>query len=143
MTRSDPPTLATWLLKHFGFLSADDALIGDLVEEFHRRDSAAWYWRQVIVAILFGLQREIRHHWLLTIRAVVIGLMVNYWTSYGVHDGLVAINNSQVLDVASHFYLATAANAFLAGVLSGFAVGLLHRRNRNAVVLAFRGALMV
>ncbi len=43
--KSEPPALATWLLEHIRFSNTDEALAGDLLEEFTRGRSAAWYWR--------------------------------------------------------------------------------------------------
>jgi hypothetical protein len=51
MRRTEPPSMATWLLEHGRPGGGDDALSGDLLEEFnsgHR--STNWYWRQVISA---------------------------------------------------------------------------------------------
>jgi preprotein translocase subunit SecY len=44
-----PPRLATWLLDQLG---PSEALAGDLIEEYARRGSAFWFWRQVIMAVL-------------------------------------------------------------------------------------------
>jgi hypothetical protein len=40
---SRPPTVATWLLKHFRSGPRNDSLIGDLTEEYRRGRSSAWY----------------------------------------------------------------------------------------------------
>jgi hypothetical protein len=47
MRPSQPPIVATWVLAHFG--NRNEALAGDLVEEYRRGRSVAWYWRQVRV----------------------------------------------------------------------------------------------
>jgi hypothetical protein len=46
------PRVAIALLQSFG---RDDALVGDILEEFERRRSRAWLWRQVILVVLLGL----------------------------------------------------------------------------------------
>lgn len=51
------------MLEHLVLGSHSDALAGDLLEEFKRRGSAAWYWRQVLAAIIVGLSRELGHQW--------------------------------------------------------------------------------
>jgi hypothetical protein len=77
MKSSEPPALATWLLEHIRFSNTDEALAGDLLEEFTQRRSAAWYWRQVLLAIVVGFGKEVRIHWVLAIRAAMIGLTVS------------------------------------------------------------------
>jgi preprotein translocase subunit SecY len=56
MTEMRPPFLATWLLKHAA--RGNDALIGDLFEEYRRRHSVVWYWRQVLTTVIVSLSRE-------------------------------------------------------------------------------------
>jgi hypothetical protein len=63
MRASEPPPLATWLLNHLRHGDEDEALLGDLLEDFRRGRSAAWYWRQVLAAILVGLLQALRHRW--------------------------------------------------------------------------------
>ncbi len=46
------PRVAIALLQSF---CRDEALIGDILEEFERRRSRFWLWRQVTVAVLLGL----------------------------------------------------------------------------------------
>jgi hypothetical protein len=46
------PRIATWLLKHFGCNSDNEAILGDLYERYQTPESALWYWRQVFIAIL-------------------------------------------------------------------------------------------
>lgn len=47
-----PPHIAEWLLSRFGITQRNEALIGDLAEEFQNGRSATWYWKQTAVAIL-------------------------------------------------------------------------------------------
>ncbi len=60
---SQPPTLAVWLLRHLCPKGNDDALTGDLFERFGERQSDGWFWRQVLIAILVGVSKELRVHW--------------------------------------------------------------------------------
>jgi hypothetical protein len=60
MRLSRPPASATWLLERIVPGEKNEALAGDLLEEFNRRGSAAWYWRQVLGAILAGFSKELR-----------------------------------------------------------------------------------
>jgi hypothetical protein len=72
MKSSQPPALATWLLDHLVPGGMSDALAGDLLEQFGQQRSAAWYWRQVLVAILVSFLRELR------VRSIAILLAIAY-----------------------------------------------------------------
>jgi hypothetical protein len=61
---SKPPALAAWMLEHLLWGGKNEALAGDLLEEFQRRRSTAWYWRQVLFAIFDGISGALRAHWL-------------------------------------------------------------------------------
>jgi hypothetical protein len=60
MKTSKPPALATWLLEHSKPGGKNEALAGDLLEQFSQGRSVTWYWRQVLVAILAAFLREWR-----------------------------------------------------------------------------------
>jgi hypothetical protein len=45
------PRVAIALLQSF---CPDEALVGDILEEYDRRQSRLWLWRQVAVAVLFA-----------------------------------------------------------------------------------------
>lgn len=51
MRRSDPPRLAVALLQRF--LHHNEPLAGDLLEGFAAKQSRLWFWRQVLLAIVF------------------------------------------------------------------------------------------
>ena len=56
MTDMKPPALATWILKRVA--RRNDALVGDLFEEYGRRRSTIWYWRQVLTAVCVAASKE-------------------------------------------------------------------------------------
>jgi hypothetical protein len=60
MRSSKPPALATWLVEHMVPGAKNEALAGDLIEQFSQGRSAGWYWRQVIGAIIVGCWSEFR-----------------------------------------------------------------------------------
>jgi hypothetical protein len=60
MRSSKPPALATWLVEHLVPGAKNEALAGDLIEQFSLGRSVGWYWRQVIGAIIVGCGREFR-----------------------------------------------------------------------------------
>jgi hypothetical protein len=45
--KASPPVLASWLLEHSG---ADAAIAGDIIEEYAKGRTPAWFWKQAIVA---------------------------------------------------------------------------------------------
>jgi signal peptidase I len=58
MRSAAPPGLATWLLQHCGSGYRSESMAGDLIEEYHAGRSRAWYWRQVLLAILAGARQR-------------------------------------------------------------------------------------
>ena len=70
-----PRPILTRFLQNLG---VDDAVVGDLVEQYQAGRSAAWFWRQVLVAALVGARRQA----LVTLGAVALGWII-LWV-YGV-----------------------------------------------------------
>src|SRR5262245_12150954 len=62
MTPNQPPRVATWMLKHLGSGPDNEALLGDLAEQYLEKNSAVWYWRQAMKAIPVTFFREVRGH---------------------------------------------------------------------------------
>jgi hypothetical protein len=69
---SRPPVLATWLFEHLTRRGHHEALAGDLLEEYSRRRSDTWYWRQVLAAIAADFSTELRSHWVSVVFALVV-----------------------------------------------------------------------
>ncbi len=75
MSVRQAPRAATWLLQH---LACDnDALAGDLLEEFREGRTAHWYWRQVMAAILTDLPGQIWAH--RTLGLLALGVAGAFW----------------------------------------------------------------
>jgi hypothetical protein len=51
MNHGNPPRVATWIFEYLRPSGCDDALAGDLLEEFRSGRSAGWYWLQIIAAL--------------------------------------------------------------------------------------------
>jgi hypothetical protein len=59
----EPPRLGTLILERLG--PQNDALAGDLAEEYRAGRSATWYWSQVLASIIVGGGRELwTYKWL-------------------------------------------------------------------------------
>jgi hypothetical protein len=84
MKSIDPPFIATWILEHLVPGERNEALAGDLLEEFRSGRSAAWYWRQVLAAIAIATLREIRARSLLLGFAALWTLLAPAWWFFGV-----------------------------------------------------------
>jgi hypothetical protein len=82
MKRSDPPLIATWMLEHWTLGPGNNALAGDLLEEFRSGRAGrtrAWYWRQVIAAISINCSREILDHRSVVLFAAVWSVISPAW----------------------------------------------------------------
>jgi hypothetical protein len=140
MRSSQPPIVATWVLTHFG--NCNEVLAGDLVEEYRRGRTVAWYWRQVIVAILVGCSDEIRTHKLLTVRALITGwaalILSNYLSVplYRLYSrAIMALGLGPLTLWWRHYY--TYPVMFvpcIGGFLCGWLVAHFHRTHRVAMV---------
>lgn len=62
MNSAQPPRLATWLLLRLTPQGETESLIGDLMEEYQSRQSSAWYWYQVLIAILSTTGSDLTDH---------------------------------------------------------------------------------
>jgi hypothetical protein len=48
------------MLKHFGSGPNNDAVLGDLAEQYRHKNRAMWYWRQAMKAIPVSFLKEKR-----------------------------------------------------------------------------------
>jgi hypothetical protein len=75
MTQSQPPAVASWMLRRLVLGDRTEAIEGDLLEEFQRRRSAGWHWRQVLGAIL-GFSNLLRISWVMVWTAAFAGAWI-------------------------------------------------------------------
>jgi hypothetical protein len=130
MRATRPPHLATWLLERFVSGARRDSLVGDLLEQYPQRHSTAWYWRQVLIAIVVIVARDITAHKWLALRAVTIGWLAYALLSVPVH-WLTAIVSQQIRDwlvTSGHYsfwpvFLAGPLSATLFRCIAGAAIG--------------------
>jgi hypothetical protein len=84
MSPENPPAMATWMLEHLTPGRTNEALAGDLLEEFRRGRSASWYWRQVLGAIVVGFVGELRTQWPALAYATVCAIPIPAYSILGV-----------------------------------------------------------
>jgi hypothetical protein len=136
------PRIARWLLKHFGSSPNNDAIIGDIAEQYSQGHSRAWYWRQVCVAIVMGLVNECRGHKWITARALLIGWTLLFFSpspfNFLLRDLLFAFaswsrwwRQAWILPLTFTLY---AAFFFM---ISGWLIARLHRPHQVSMVLIF------
>jgi hypothetical protein len=149
MRFSQPPVVATWLLKRLA--RENEALTGDLIEEYRNGRSAAWYWRQVLIAIAVSNTNTIRAHKVLAVRAILLGWTARFLTSYLIarpvfelYSALLRILGIVPYWLAWHYYgypllLLTCVYA----AFNGWIVARLHRPHQVAMVLAFLASVLL
>lgn len=130
-----PPRLAVWLISAFSSGEAEEAILGDLVEEFSPLASKAgravargWYWRQTLktiphlIAAAFGTAP-----WSST--AAVIGGFILHGFAHGLPDKLLRVFTDQYLAYwSTHFeiYLFLATEGMLiAHLIASLIIGCL------------------
>jgi len=138
-----PPALANWLLAATVSNAWSDSLAGDLFEEYHRRGSTTWYWRQVLAIVGQGVLRDVRNHWPLAIRtlAVALGSMVILQRLHLATRLLRGTPN--IVGPVPYLLIEAALEPFLICAPAGLAVALTHRRNPATMVLVYALALSI
>jgi hypothetical protein len=89
MKSSRPPLLATWLLEHLLPKGKGEVLAGDLLEQFDQEDSDAWYWRQVLGAILVSSVQELYARRIALLWAILYSMAVPWihiWPTTAFHS---------------------------------------------------------
>jgi hypothetical protein len=164
VTPKEPPRIPTWMLKHFGSCPENDALLGDLAEQYLRKDSALWYWRQAMKAIPVSLFKEIRAHKRIAARALLTGWVTWILCSFSIlplaspfffgewnvmwspllGGGILArpLNNSAEFRHTYPFLFAVVL-PLIVGAMCGWLVARFHRNQRTTVVLLFAGTVLL
>jgi hypothetical protein len=152
--KSQPPTLASWLLREFGAGPDNETIAGDLNEQYRMGRSRIWYWRQVVVAIVVGTWNDIQTHSVLALRAVILGFALTFLVGYVGRPLFDATGRSAVWvgnwlltnELESlrlwwfrlHLYnIPTTIIWCLVYVGIGWTIGRAHRAHRMAMVFAF------
>jgi hypothetical protein len=131
---TNPPALATKLLESLVAERTSEALLGDLIEQYAGGRSRAWYWRQVILALVISAGREVRTRKLQTVSAVVVG----YVTGASLFYFTTSLAARFVRGYTA--YLVFLPLAFVSAAASGW---ILRRSHPRAMVLIFSGFCVV
>lgn len=82
MKKTTPPSLATWMLEHLTPADRDDALAGDLLEDYLSGRSNGWYWRQTLAACAGGWIRELGERRMLVAFAALWSMLAPVWLAF-------------------------------------------------------------
>jgi hypothetical protein len=143
--RSIPaPKFATWLLMQLGCGPANEAVIGDLEEQFRRHPrTRVWYWRQVLIAIVGSAFQEIRTQKLRTLGAMILALAALVFTELFLAKAVVPITSmlpAPLWNAPTFQTFFEVAVTWTAAGLEGFVAGWVLARmhgGRRATVLFF------
>ena len=160
MRAMQPPGFAQWLLKTFGCSPNNEAVIGDLNEQLSTGHSRMWYWRQVLIAIIVSVSKDIWTNKLLALRGLIIGWVVFGVVGGGFNDYALPVFGMVTTSLFDKLYtiagggmgfrrwIVTVGNSplyvyealwtlglFVTGAVTGAVVGLLHRRKVSVVLL--------
>ncbi|MGA9461296.1 MAG: hypothetical protein WBV28_00805, partial [Terracidiphilus sp.] len=81
MKPNEPPRVAQWLLLHCMPPGRDEALAGDLLEEYRDGRSSGWFWQQVLCAIGIGWMRVLGARGMLLLFAALWSSLAPAWTA--------------------------------------------------------------
>lgn len=79
MKPTESVALATWMMKHFTVGPRNEALVGDLLEEFRGGRSVGWYWRQALCAIAVGVSSVSRNYALPLVFSAAWSMLYPLW----------------------------------------------------------------
>jgi hypothetical protein len=142
MTFRRPPAVASWCLVNLS--DPDEGLLGDLTEEYQRRQSRIWYWRQVAIAIVVTFARNVWSHKLETLQAIFTAMFAMMVTARLVREPVMWLLGTLFRrgwslppeSWSSVYTWIGAALWFAAAVGVGAMVGRLHASRRATMILA-------
>ena len=146
-----PPRLASLLLDQFA--PGNEALHGDLDEEFSSGRSSTWYWQQVLAALARQGPLAVRARGLVAAENFVTGIitlvMIGFYAVFVVNvtDWLLRFEGLRVSARLPNALAAVNGAAFVLTFLIGIAVGRWisggHLGHRVAAIITFGGATML
>jgi hypothetical protein len=140
MKAQQPPRLGALLLERFA--PHNEALIGDLAEEYRAGRSAIWYWGQVLLGVTLQCSVDLRRHPLIVFRGIVMGLVLLLafgWIVAPIGVGLTTLLlrhalGAVVMQFQTGFFIHMAL-WFPASTLAGWIVARLHKHQGATAVL--------
>jgi hypothetical protein len=145
----EAPGLAIWLLNHFGASAQNDAILGDITEQYASGRSPGWFWKQVISAIAISTFREMWNNKLVSVVALSSGwLFLDLTLSLLVFPMWSGVMYSFFVNaLAQHETLGWYTSSFLHFMIvflmlpvyasAGWIVSRAAKEHRTAIVLAF------
>ncbi len=135
MTFQLSSVVGTWLLDRF---CGEPAVAGDLLQEYRRRRSALWYWKEIVCAMCAYSASTIWEHKWLALRAILTGwvfsmIVIRIGMRDIVHpwwDGVAPPVTYPII-------------AYVPWLLNGWLIGRLHRPYSTAMVCAYAMWLIV
>jgi hypothetical protein len=145
------PACATGLLLRLG--PQDESFIGDLVEEYSAGRSRAWYWRQVLSAVLLACVRQIRAQPARALGAVVTGwatlLLIFFILGDRTADGLAGWlwnwdrQTAYATQVWWPFTIVAVLVSYTGFAISALVVVRLHRRHAGPMLIAYAISMLI
>ena len=141
-----PPAIPNWLLGRFG--SFEDALVGDIYQEWSTGRSMGWFWQQTLSAIACATIRDIRQRPWRACTALLLGWSVAaaaFLSGDTIAEGLAGFiwgwdrQHAYVNHYWAPFYVGAWLVALIGFGTSAWLVARLHRRN-PAMLLGYVAA---
>lgn len=160
MRAADPPTLATRLLEWLVSGPHREAIVGDLIEQYRQGRSGRWYWRQVLLAVVVDVAKELRDNKLLAACSVATGLAIYLAAAFPVNGLARLLSADRIAPVAwlrtwllesGHDWLAfwfgqlfpNRLLSYIAGAVSGCIVARIRPRIGFALVCAYAASVLL
>ena len=152
--KAKAPIVATWLAERFLTSAKRESLIGDLIEQYRDGRSAAWYWGQVLRAIIASMTENLIAHKFMAVRALGLGLalysllsfaVVWVWTvAQGWMGGpLISCEPDAFWCQFSSNQFSAELLVYSACVLSGWMMARLHGEHAMAAVWLYSAAVLL
>jgi hypothetical protein len=111
------------------------------MEAYQRGCSRAWYWKQVLAAIMVNFRQEIMAHPVLALRAIAVGMSTWFLYRYGVAPRLLTPIARRFLQPSGFPFSPWALTWWIVSLTvsaaSGWIIARLHRPHRIGMVLVF------